>query len=94
MRITMAEADLIAHRVRQHLGPSARIWLFGSRLDDEKRGGDIDLYVEAEPCPMWDTLRCKIELEEELDMPVDLIVRGYGDHSPIASIAKHDGHAL
>ena len=94
MRITAAEASLIAHRVRRRLGPSARIWLFGSRLDEDKRGGDLDLYVEAEPCPIWEPLRCKLELEEALDMPVDLIVRGHGDDSPIASIAKQEGHAL
>lgn len=94
MRITAATADLITHHIHRHLGPSARIWLFGSRLDDDKRGGDLDLYVEAEPCPIWATLRCKLDLEEELDMPVDLIVRGHGDDSPIASIAKQDGHVL
>jgi UDP-N-acetyl-D-galactosamine dehydrogenase len=38
---------MIRQRIHQHLGASAAIWLFGSRIDDRKRGGDVDLYVEA-----------------------------------------------
>ena len=30
------------------LGADARVWLFGSRVRDDVRGGDIDLPVEAD----------------------------------------------
>jgi hypothetical protein len=40
------------------------------------------------------TLLCKIELEERLDIPVDLIVKPYGDQSFIAIIAKAEGILL
>lgn len=94
MRITPAQVHLIARSIQQHLGPSARIWLFGSRLDDRKHGGDLDLYVEADPQPILEAVRCKVELEEQLDLPVDLIVRGRDDASPIALIAKQEGRPL
>ncbi len=96
MRITPVQVHLITHSIQEHLGSSARIWLFGSRLDDRKRerGGDLDLYVEADPQPILKAVRCKVELEEQLDLPVDLIVRGRDDASPIALIAKLEGRPL
>ena len=68
--------------------------LFGSRIDDQKRGGDVDLYVEAAPHTLLDEIRCKINLEESLSMPVDLIVRQPVDGSLIAQIAKTQGCRL
>jgi predicted nucleotidyltransferase len=44
MRITDAEKDVLVSSVRQ-ADHNARIWLFGSRLDDSKKGGDIDIAV-------------------------------------------------
>jgi hypothetical protein len=44
MRITAIEKGALVHSVRQ-ADPNARIWLFGLRLDDLKKGGDIDIAV-------------------------------------------------
>jgi predicted nucleotidyltransferase len=70
------------------------VWLFGSRINDEARGGDVDLYVETDSPALLDELRCKVSLEEKLDMPVDLLVRSFQDDSPIARIAKNQGKRL
>ncbi|NMW22146.1 MAG: nucleotidyltransferase domain-containing protein [Chlorobiaceae bacterium] len=82
---------MICKQIHQHFGDSAAIWLFGSRIDDHKKGGDVDLYVEVASHSLLDEIRCKIKIEEELDMPVDLIVRQPVDNSLIAKIAKTEG---
>lgn len=94
MRLTQAQQELIRATCLEAFHSDASIWLFGSRLDDTQRGGDVDLYVETGPHRLLDELRCKIRLQDELQIPVDLTVRKPYDTSPIATIAKHRGHRL
>ena len=46
MRLTDSERRAIAQAARECLPPGTRVRLFGSRIDDARRGGDIDLLVE------------------------------------------------
>lgn len=46
MRLTQQQIDSIKQATEETFGPDVKVWLFGSRVDDTKRGGDIDLYVE------------------------------------------------
>ena len=95
MRLTSDQAEAIRQRVRRHLGPNTRIWLFGSRVDDRRRGGDVDLYIEPESAaPLMAHLLCRSELAEALDLHVDMIVRQPGVDLPIYRIAKQRGVPL
>ena len=77
------------------MGQQSRIWLFGSRADDSRRGGDVDFYVEPESMPgLADLLRCKGALAEALDLNVDLVVQQPGCDLPIYRIAKQGGVLL
>lgn len=49
VRLTPQQVDTIRTAVADIFGPAAGVWLFGSRTDPDRRGGDIDLYIEA-PC--------------------------------------------
>jgi predicted nucleotidyltransferase len=47
MRLTPSQADLIKTTAQQLLGEQVRVTLFGSRVDDAQKGGDVDLLVET-----------------------------------------------
>ncbi len=47
MRITSEEKDKIVHYAKQYFGTDAKLYLFGSRADDAKKGGDIDLFLDS-----------------------------------------------
>ena len=46
MRLTVSEQQAISQVARAAWLPGTRVCLFGSRVDDSARGGDIDLLVE------------------------------------------------
>jgi predicted nucleotidyltransferase len=46
VRLTEHECRAIQNAAKQCFTPQTQVRLFGSRLDDNRRGGDIDLLVE------------------------------------------------
>jgi predicted nucleotidyltransferase len=48
MRLTTDQVDAIKQTAKAVLGEGARVVLFGSRADDSKTGGDIDLLFETD----------------------------------------------
>lgn len=47
MRLTTTQIAIIRDGVSQLAGNTARVWLFGSRVRDDARGGDIGLLLET-----------------------------------------------
>ena len=47
MRITENQKNVIIDAVKNS-DPNAKVWLFGSRTDDSKKGGDIDIAIFSE----------------------------------------------
>lgn len=74
MRLTLEQTTLILRAIADQTGPGARVALFGSRVDDSRRGGDIDLLIESDP-PLSGLQRAGIRsrLEAELFLPVDIL---------------------
>ena len=46
MRLDDKTREIIKSEVASQLGAEASVRLFGSRVDDTQRGGDIDLLIE------------------------------------------------
>lgn len=95
MRLSAEQADTIPQAVRAHLGADLRLWLFGSRVDDRRRGGDIDLLVDADhPIDPMAALQCRAALADALDLRVDRAVSQPGREQPIHRIARATGVRL
>jgi uncharacterized protein len=90
MRLSPSQISTIKTTTQSVWGSSVQVTLFGSRVHDARKYGDIDLYLETSRPHVMSTIRCKIGLEEQLDIPV-LIVKPYSDQSSIAIIAKAEG---
>jgi hypothetical protein len=66
MRLTARQHATLAAAVRRHFGPQARLWLFGSRVDDSARGGDFDVMVQADAADAHALYGAKLALLADL----------------------------
>jgi predicted nucleotidyltransferase len=48
MRLRKHYREVISQIAREVFGTKTEVFLFGSRVDDRQKGGDIDLYVVPE----------------------------------------------
>ncbi len=78
MRLSPKERREIKTILCQLFG-EVKIYIFGSRLDDTRRGGDIDIFVQVrKPTGNLRAKRAKAQLllEEKLLKPVDILIEG------------------
>ncbi len=103
MRLTPRQIRIFKSAVLRHFGENARVWLFGSRIDDRRRGGDYDFYLETELADADDIMDRKLALladlhstEEFEDEKIDLVIRPRAPHErlPIFDVAKAEGIRL
>lgn len=95
MRLTEFEVSSIKKSALQIFGSGAEVILFGSRVDDSKKGGDIDLYIKA---PKGNDLKHKIEflvaLEQQIgEQKIDVIL-AEDQNRPIEQQAINTGILL
>ena len=99
MRLSAEQIDQIRLSAAKSFGPETPIWLFGSRVHDHKRGGDINLLVQLPPLPADEILSRKIRflgyLEKSLGaQKIDVVIETPGDLRPIVRIAHETGIPL
>jgi predicted nucleotidyltransferase len=96
MRLTPAQIDTINSTATAVLGQGVQVWLYGSRLDDQRRGGDVDLLIEsARQTTVMDRARFKYQVESALQLPVDVLMVQTGQSaSPFETIARSKAVAL
>ena len=95
MRLNPHEITTIKSVIKKHLG-EVEIYLFGSRVDDNARGGDIDmLVIGSHQYDIQKIVYAKIELKEMLgDQKIDLLYQQKNQMTPFAEVARMEGIML
>jgi len=77
MRLTADQIVAINQTAKKHFGTSAKVYLFGSRVDDDRKGGDIDLLIKSDELTLL-TFKSKIQFLVDLksrigDRKIDVV---------------------
>ena len=96
MRITPQQISIIVQTTRSIAGQDADVWLYGSRVSDSRRGGDVDLLIEsAQAVTVLQRARIKVELEQALQLPFDVLATGRDTQdTPFVCIARANAVCL
>ena len=97
MRLKQTEIDAIKKVSKMVFGENSTTLLFGSRIDDIKRGGDIDLYIQYNPTnPDENQYQLKIKFLVQLkkiigDQKIDVLIDTGKQTSSIFTAVKKEG---
>jgi hypothetical protein len=95
MRLTEREITAIREEIWR-LDPKAEVYLYGSRVDDTARGGDVDLLVISATLGFRDVLRLRTRILDRIGwQQLDLVVRRRDQmDEPLAAMAQETGIKL
>lgn len=99
MRLTPDQVQAIKFAAQTVLGDDARVTLFGSRTDDQRRGGDIDLLFET-PRHLDNKVATQGQLYVALvrqlgDRKVDVLLKDANTlEAPVMKVARETGIRL
>ncbi len=81
MRLSTSEISIIKSSIHLFDG-TAKVYLFGSRVDDKLKGGDIDILVLSEKINQADSYLIKAKIFESLEeQKIDLVIKENIDDS-------------
>lgn len=95
MRLNSKEIQIIIRTAREIYGEGVAVYLFGSRTDNSKRGGDIDLLIRTSSPKrgILSRIRMRTQLKMALgDQKIDII--GDDEDSVVAQEALLKGIRL
>lgn len=99
IRLEKNDLDSIIKSFKECFNEHDHLWLFGSRVYPEKRGGDIDLYIEVEhfdskkvydqKSKFWSLLQDRLG-----EQKIDIVVRDPSQALLIYKVASSEGVKL
>ncbi|WP_456392745.1 nucleotidyltransferase domain-containing protein [Nitratifractor sp.] len=94
MRLSCKEIETLKKAVRKW-DEKATIHLFGSRLDDEARGGDIDLLIRSRKIGIRELRHIRLDFFKRFgEQKLDLIVDDGSESDPFVRIIREKAKAL
>lgn len=101
IRLKDYEIDAIVNSFKKYFGENDHLWIFGSRVNLDLRGGDIDLYVETEILQAESIISKKskfvVELYDQLgEQKIDIVINMLKSNVrlPIYEVARKTGVLL
>ena len=101
IRLTEPTLHAIQNSFQIHFLKEDHLWIFGSRVNPAKKGGDIDLYIESQESNITLALNRKNKFINELwktigDQKIDVILNLllHPSETPIHKIARNTGVKL
>ncbi len=96
VRIEPKDLESIIQSFTECFDENDHLWLFGSRVYPEKRGGDIDLYIEVEHFDskkVYDqNSQFWILLQDRLgEQKIDIVVRDPNQELLVYKVARQEG---
>lgn len=99
-KVRLSQDDIRAIKLcfLKHFLPCDHLWLFGSRTDLTKKGGDIDLYIETNTTSAKEAIRMKGDFlwdleqtigEQKIDVVLNMVHSPYT--LPVYEVAKTKG---
>ena len=93
MRLKNIEIEIIEKAIHS-LDPDASIYLFGSRVDESRKGGDIDLLIFSRTLTYGDKIKIKKRIFEKMEeQKIDLII-ARDNTDPFVRLALEQGERL
>jgi len=81
MRITEYEKNTIVDAIK-NIDPNAKVWLFGSRTDDRKKGGDIDIGILSSNVGVMEEIEIRQEVCDKIgEQKIDIVVSKNGQQA-------------
>ncbi len=101
IRLNQQHLEAIKRLFCSFFSENDHLWIFGSRVDPTKRGGDIDLYIETTEMNTKEAIKKEsqfiLALEKTLgEQKIDVVLnmKIHQCHLPIYEVAKTTGILL
>lgn len=95
MRISREQIDFLKKEIKAIL-PDAVVYLFGSRTDDNKKGGDIDVMILSDKRLRWkEKARIRWRYFEKYgEQKLDIVSSTFKEEDPFKQIVLQEGIRL